>query len=1117
MINVIKASAGSGKTYQLTYEYIKLLIGTKNKGRYELADAKERERHRHILAVTFTNKATGEMKERIIKELSVLAGRIPGKDSPYMTALCKELRCNDQKKIKSAAYRALVDLLFDYTNFNVSTIDSFFQMILRTFAKELKMSYNYDIELDDDYAIRVGVNDFLSSLAHDKGISPDNSEAKRIRRAKSWIKEFVKNEVTGSKSWNIFLESETSEMSKNKFGTGFSFNDFAQCLTKEELKSRIDDIVAYLGYDENNDNNRIVKFKSFLYEKMQSVKHDALLTAEEVLRLSATDGLEKEDLSSNGGLMWILKISKDNKDCGLSDYPVEKILSSVDKSEKWFKKGKSKNAPRLSENTIDNIKRCIYVIAECKNKFLIYKEMHRNVYMLGLLSEISRYLSKFRKENDLILLADTNELLHKIINNEDAPFVYERVGIWLSHFLIDEFQDTSRAQWDNMRPLLFNSCAEGSDNLIIGDEKQCIYRFRNADPSLLRTEVNSHFTVRQNDSGKCINWRSSPRIIEFNNTFFSTIAPMLGAKNEYANVVQSIPKDKQYTNNGYVSVQFVEENKDSGSGSYSKFKDIVLEKLPSLILDLTSRGYGYNDIAILVSTNSQGAEVIKHILDYNMSKDEIQPIINVVSNESLMLKNSSAVRLIISYLRYLDTKMLHSSAETDSEKEDMKSYAHRIQRNYESLMFKQNFEPGEALERSFATTSRDNVTETATLSALLPENTESFNIVSITEHIIAQNISEDDLKHENAFVQAFQDSIIEFSNRPNATIHDFLHWWDKGGCNTSVNSPEGQDAINVLTIHKSKGLEYKCVIIPFCDWDIAGKDEVLWIPKDVAENSGLFIGLDKDIIPPLIPLLPKIDMGIENSGLKNFYEEKLKSRIIDSLNKTYVGFTRAVDELYIFTPAKKDDKKGKKTRPTMMNELLSVLELTDENEFISGEKGSLKKSVNNDNISLKMPLYKVHDVKMEYTTPDLYVDEHRKKGTRLHNVFKKIRYKDDADSALLYYRVCGAIPKESYDEDCNIVKTALEDDRVQEWFNRNNRVYNERSLIHQFKKSRPDRFIITPDGRTIVIDYKFGEVHSNVYRKQVTEYMEILKEAGFKNIEGYLWYPLEQIIEKIEE
>lgn len=1118
MINVIKASAGSGKTYQLTYEYIKLLLGEKRKGRYTLAHEWDKERHRHILAVTFTNKATGEMKERIVKELSILAGKVQGKTSPYMSDLCRDFGGVSVEAIEKAANRALVELLFDYSNFNVSTIDSFFQMILRTFAKELKISYNYDIELNDEYAIKVGVNDFLSSLAHERGTAVSAKEAKRARRAKSWIKEFVRDEVTNKKSWNIFTDSEAVSTSSASFSKSFSFSDFAKCLTKEDLKYRIDDIVAYLGYDESSDENAsdyIAEFKRALYGLVQSMKKEAVAAKQEIMRLSAADGLHEEDVSNNGGLKWLLGIADDSFDCGLDSVKTEKIRASKEKGDKWFKKSKGKNAPALSEATKAAIAEQIEIIARCNSRFLIYKDIHRNVYMLGLLGEISHYLSKFRKDNDLILLADTNELLRKIINNDETPFVYERVGMWLDHFLIDEFQDTSRAQWENMKPLLFNSCAEGSDNLIIGDEKQCIYRFRNADPTLLRTEVGRNFTVMQNDSGKCVNWRSTPRVVEFNNNFFTELSETLGVTDVYGNVVQDLPPagKKTYANDGYVEVNFIE--KESQDGLTRKFADVVLERLPQLIQDIISRGYKQKDIAVLVSTNKEGADVIQRILDYNATKDDDKPAINVVSNESLMLKNSPAVRLIISHLRYLDTKVFTSdrNEETMAYK-DLEGYMHRVLRNYETLMFKEGVQPGEALENSFASVPRHVDNSEISLSNLLPDNTESFSIVSITEHIIAQNITAEDLENENAFIQAFQDSVVDFSGRFNATIHEFLKWWDKGGCNTSVNSPDGQNAINVLTIHKSKGLEYKCVILPLCDWDMNGKEEVLWIPKEVALQSELFSSMDNDIVPPVIPLMPKNDMDLPSTGLKNFCNEKLLSRQIDSLNRTYVAFTRAVDELYVFTPS--PEEKG--TANTSMNTLLSTLPLQEDGcTYVSGKKGTVRDEQprNGAETLEKMPLYKVQDVKIEYTVPDMADNENRERGNRLHNVFKRIRFKDDADTALRYFKAKGAFPRGSYDDDCLAVKAALDDERVQSWFDPRNKVYNERSMVRAFKKSRPDRFITTPDGKNIVIDYKFGEIHSPSYRKQVKEYVNILGEIGFENVEGYLWYPLERKIEKV--
>lgn len=1106
MINVIKASAGSGKTFRLTYEYIKLLLGNKHKGRFVLAPENEHNRHRHILAVTFTNKATGEMKERIVKELSILAGKVPNKTSLYLTDLCKEFGNISPEKITIAANRAMVELLFDYTNFNVSTIDSFFQMILRTFAKELKMSYNYEVELDDNYAINVGINDFLSNITHDKDANFDKNELKRIRRTKAWIKEFIKEEVVNKKSWNIFFESE-SKNAKTWLSHSFSLNEFAKNITKEELRTCLDDIISYLEYHETDGTSTdyIMLFKSYIYKQIETIKIHATIQAKEILRLSEADELTVDDLSSKGGLAWILKISKDNIDCGLGVYKTAKILESVDKSDKWFKKGKTKNSPRLREDTICSIVRCINEIAECNSRFLIFKEIHRNIFMLGLLGEISRYLSKFRKENELILLADTNELLRKIISNEDTPFVYERVGIWLSHFLIDEFQDTSKAQWENMKPLLYNSCAEGGDNLIIGDEKQCIYRFRNADPTLLRTEVGKHFTVKQNDKGKSTNWRSTPHVVEFNNNFFSNIAPMLGAGEEYDNVIQELPKDAKYNNEGYVEVNFIEEKSKEEDSDTRKFKDIVLDRLPFLIKDIVSRGYEYKDIAVLVSTNAEGADVVKRILDYNATLDDSESPINIISNESLLLRNSPAVRLIISHLRYLDSKKVSNNSKT----KDIDEYMHRILRHYESLMNNKDIEPGVAIEQSFATVSPHEENKKVSLSTLLPENTESFNIISITEHIIAQNISQEDLLHENAFIQAFQDCVIDFSNRQNATIHEFLKWWDGGGCNTSVNSPDGQNAINVMTIHKSKGLEFDCVILPFCNWDLEGKEEILWIPKNIAVDSGLLGNVDEKLIPPIIPILPKADMNLGKSCISDFYNDRRMSRIIDSLNKTYVGFTRAVDELYIFTTVT-----GPKTPPTKMSSLLSILPI-QEGVYISGSKGQVTNRKSQNAVTSKMPIYKVENTKIEYTVPDLYDNEQRTRGIRLHKIFNKIRYKDDVDVALRYFSAKGAIPRDCYESDRKIILKALEDERVQEWFDSRNRVYNERGMISKQGKRRPDRFVITPDGRTIVIDYKFGNIHKADHKNQVQEYLDTLTEIGFKNVEGYLWYPLEQYIEKV--
>lgn len=1133
MINVIKASAGSGKTYQLTYEYIKLLLGEKCKGRYRLAKGKER--HRHILAVTFTNKATGEMKERIVKELSILAGNVPSKSSSYMKDLCREFGGVSEDDVKAAAYKALVELLMDYTNFNVSTIDSFFQMILRSFAKELKMSYNYDVELDDKYAIKVGVNDFLSSVAFDKKIKVEDAnlveiKKKRLAKAKGWIREFVRAEVSSNNSnWNIFAKSEGMQRS---YSSTFTFNDFADSLLKEELQAKIKDIIEYLGYEDENKepNEYISKFREYLKQSIDELRLKPLEEKNKILSILAEYGFDEDVISGTGGLQWIKKIT-DNYFEEVGNIKISTYENTINRSDKWITKSKLKKgtSPLLAEADLSRVNDCIDRIITAINKYFIYKDLYRNVYMLGLLGEISHYLTKFREENDLILLADTNELLRKIINNEDMPFVYERVGIWLNHFLIDEFQDTSRSQWDNMRSLLYNSCAEGNDNLIIGDEKQCIYRFRNADPTLLRTDVSSQYTVKQNDSGKCINWRSAPNVVNFNNELFAAISSQLKCSEEYANLYQELPTpdQKKYNNKGYVEVNFIEEsgtkndegeedNSASGSNSVEsgdtenlKFKQKVLEQLPFLIKDIKSRGYGYSDIAILVNMNKEGAEVINSILSYNNNSEDVDKI-PVVSSDSLLLCNSSAVRLIVSHLRYLDSKILVNYGD---KKKEMEGYVHRVLRNYDSLMLDEGKDPGEAIAESFETVPLETPQEDLALKSLLPEKTESFNIISITEHIIAQNIRGKLLNDENAFVQAFQDCVIEFSNRPNPTIHEFLKWWDRGGYKTSICTPEGQDAINVVTIHKSKGLEYKCVILPICNWDMAGKEEILWLSKEDMIASNLFSGIPNELIPPVMPIKPNKLMQLDKKYFNEFVEAKLHERYVDQLNKTYVAFTRAVDELYIFTPEVNEG--GQKT--TKLNGFLKD-SLSVDNKFIKGEKGTQKvkatADVQNED---KMPLYRVNNIELKYVVDDMVTNEQREKGTRLHNVFKRIKYIDDVDVALHYCKVKGIIPIEEFDDDVEIVKKALSDTRVQEWFNRNNKVYNERSLVFNKEKSRPDRVVVTPEGRTIVVDYKFGKIHSTDYIEQVQDYMNYLADMGFENIEGYLWYPLECKIQRVKK
>ena len=1139
MIKVIKASAGSGKTYQLTYEYIKMLLGVKRKGRYVLANEKDRERHRHILAVTFTNKATAEMKERIVKELMILKGHYPDKKSEYIDDLCRDFGNVSPEEVQKAAHRAVEDILYDYTNFNVSTIDAFFQMILRTFAKELKMSYNYEVEIDDDHAIKVGMFDMFSSLAH--SIIKDKSDFNRALRTKAWLKEFSKDEVVDGGNWNVFrVPKETRNNNKKNKNKTFTLKKFMECLKKEDLRGHLTNVVEYIDLVDADNKYYISSFKEKLYEMMEKCKDDIIKARNKFLSIGESEDFY--NLNSNGGLIWIKNLDKD----------LYKILpkireKNIGNPEKWYLTRRvGKNKILLSDDAVSRMTHQFNRIKALAREYYIYKDIHRNIYMLGLLGEVKRYMEEYRKENEMILLGDTNDLLQRIINKEDTPFIYERVGVWLSHFLIDEFQDTSRAQWKNIMPLLFNSCAEGSDNLIIGDEKQCIYRFRNADPSLLRSEVGRNFTVKQNDGKRSFNWRSMPEVVNFNNDFFKTLASDLRMMEEYQNVEQDIPKKKKHPNKGYVEVNIIDEAAENEKNNEAEteetvaipkltYDDIVLSRMISVIKDLKSRGYRNKDIAVLVFANSQGEKVVQHLLNYNNQVTLESDKINVISDESLKLNNCSSVRLIISHLRYLDSKLLLSDEDAETvgknikERMDSEGYVHRVLRRYEHLMHSEGIEPGKALMQSVNEVPRHENVDNLSLNSLLPDNTESFSIVSITEHIISQNISEHNLERDNAFIQAFQDCVLNFSNRPNPSIHEFLKWWDRGGNNTSVISPEGLDAINVLTIHKSKGLEYNCVILPFCNWSLSGTEEVVWVPKEIAEDTGLFKDMKSHLIPPVFPIMPNANMEINQSVIKDYCEELLKERVFDALNKTYVAFTRAVDEMYIFSKNKntKDESEITDIRNNDLGYFLRRLPLVD-NIYSVGEKGHyvpkdkdkepekvepLDNEEKKDALPVTMPIYRVENIKLEYKVNDMVFNERQDRGIRLHKVMNRIRTKDDVDKALLYFKVRGIIPSACFDEDSHIIKSALKLKDVQWWFDKSNRVYNERTIIDsEGKEIRPDRFFITPDGRTVVVDYKFGRMTPGTIKdhsEQVIGYINALEKSGCKNVEGYLWFPLE--------
>lgn len=1120
MLQIIKASAGSGKTYTLALEYITLLLGEKDdSGNYRLAEDDFRDYHRHILAVTFTNKATEEMKERIIKELAVLAGRWGDGESQYMPTLCKRFGVDDEVKIRHAADRALGELLFDFTNFNVSTIDSFFQIILRTFAGEIDVPHDYSVELNEKYAMQVGVRDFLSRLR--RNMLAGNPVV-------GWLNRYVSEKINDGSNWNIF--STVSAQGPNSDGGLFKF---ASVINTEQYRK----VSAAMG-EYFQDGRNVGRLQVAVNKYIDEVRRYITDNAQAVLQIVENSGLG-EYLGKVGAARMVVSLAggdiadKDAVNCG-------KVFKYLDQPEKVIKTVKKMATVR--DAAISEITPVFGRIRDKYSDLLLFRHIGQHIYMLGLLGGISGSVGQYRKENNLILLSDTNELLNNIINEDDTPFIYERIGVWINNFLVDEFQDTSALQWQNFKPLLSNSLSTDNDNLIIGDEKQCIYRFRNSDPSLLQYKVLEEFKNRNvSVSGdRSTNWRSTAEIVKFNNIFFTMAAKRMGVEDVYGNVVQ-MPNNKNRGLGGYVRVEIIEPQKklsaenEAESVAEPKFAEKVLDRLPTELSSILDRGYKQSDIAILVNTNTEGAMVIRRLLEYNLAEDASHTF-KVISSDSLLLKNSPTVRLIISHLRYLSVAVELRDGQKTARRE-LEEKVHRLLRQYENFLNK-GLKPEQAMEAAVTSpVSKEQML--GEIDEFIPRDSQCHDLVSVVERIIERAVSPEARERENPFIAALQDCVIEFSMRMNSGIRAFVDWWDRNCDKLSITSPAGIDAINVMTIHKSKGLEFPCVVIPFATWEMCRVEDTVWFTRDEILSAGLFGNEVADVVPPLMPV--KNYKYITSSKLCDAFRKRERESIIDCLNKTYVAFTRAVDELHIFTERsqKQPDTLGNVSLSDYLCEYGCDGSLQNVAEELNRRYGAdvaasvsagvcgyyVGKIAENDRknevpepVAAMMPYFVVnrHDL-ARFDLPEVFYTPQQERGVLLHKIFGMIRDSGDIDRCLKYCKTRCVILSEQYDEVCSLVRSMLEqNDEVKRWFAAGNRVYNERTISVSGKHYRPDRVIVTPDGETIVVDFKFGRLHSQNYKHQVKEYMKLLSAAGLTRVSGCIWYPFEAVVDVVD-
>ena len=1037
MLTIYRASAGAGKTHKLTGEYLMLLFS--QPGVY-----------RRILAVTFTNKATDEMKTRIVQELYHLAS---GRASDYIQLLSSAYSLTE-RQVREQARKILVAILHDYSAFNISTIDRFFQQTMRAFTREIGLQGGYGIEMDQELVLTEAIDNLLADL--------EKPESKDLL---GWLLRFAEDKIEDGGGWS--LRQDIMSLSREVF--------------KESYKAFSEEVGKDIA-----DKQALDAYKNELYAIIRSVEAEAKRLGEEGVALLKQFALQPSDFKggSRSPFFYFEKLAK-----GEMKEPTATFQALPDNPDAYT----TKTTPPGLRQIIgcvyeEGLNACVKNIVSLFANLTAYntaREIVRYYYTLGILTDISRQIASYREEKNVMLIADTTELLNKVISGSDAPFIYEKTGTHVDHYMIDEFQDTSGMQWNNFRPLVEESLANGRANLIVGDVKQSIYRFRNSDWKLLDEQVRRDFEDEQ------VREETLMDIVEFNNAFFTAAPAILqdlyneALKNSslseeertafsarimaaYDDSSQRVPPPFQ-KKDGHVRIDFLSGDEDKD------WKQEAMERLPATLERLQDNGYALKDIAILVRTNQEGALVADTLLAYKEEHPSDRYNYDIISDDALFVGSSPAVRFLIAVLRYLRNP-------EDRTNRKLAMYAYQVLTG--------KFGESEADESVF-------------------QNLQSISrqsLYEVTEGLF-RNFSAYFPETEQVFVQAFLDMVSEYAQKESADLNRFLRWWDETGYRKTIATPDGQNAIRILTVHKSKGLGFKVVIIPFGDWEIDHKPTkpvILWCHPEKKPFDRLH-------------LVPVRYGQILSSTIfaKDYFKERLHA-FIDNLNTLYVAFTRSKEELIVFSPRpRKINKEGKVEKITSIADLLWAGVETDieDDTFERGEWWHPASGRTAEDTLEEIPMSRLYSVspvdrlQLRLHGKGFFFDNARRKhGTLMHEVLSRIRTPKDIPASVESYRLAGVINREEAAELISRLEELLQAEEVKAWYDGSARVLNEVDILFgKGLSKRPDRVIIK-GGKVIVVDYKFGERQDKRHPNQVRNYLQLIRKMGFERVDGYLWY-----------
>jgi ATP-dependent helicase/nuclease subunit A len=1015
---------------------------------------------KHILAVTFTNKATQEMKDRILAYLDEFAN---GRGGDLGTELKSELKLDDNT-FQQYAQETQAAILHEYSHFAISTIDAFFQKVIRSFTREAGLTGDYRLEIDQEPVMQEVIDALIDELGSNKTLT-------------EWVIEFARENLENEKAWDVRT----------------NLLDFSKEIFREEFKAVEDDVVR-----KTSDPLFFRELRTRLTAIRYKFIHSVAKAGQEALEILSKQPWSFTDLNygRNSGLFGFLeacaslKRVKDVKEAGV------RVKSFAESSSFWPAKKTPFAAAivALAEaELIPRLNRILALIESDLTDALSAEVALQNLYVFGLVSDISRKLKEYKDENNLMLLADAPKFLNGVIQDSDTPFIYEKVGSFYKNYLIDEFQDTSGLQWKNFLPLLLNSLDQGYSSLVVGDVKQAIYRWRGGDLNLLQSsveaDIGSHRIQIENLER---NFRSAAAIVEFNNALFASASQIVSFDTNQpvsAEAYEDVRQKTSATRPGFVEVQYVKDDPDDLG-----WRENVLALLPSYLEKLQDAGVSLADVAFLVRRNEEGQEIISYLLRHKLKQTQSQYRYDVVSGESLRISSAATVNLLEGAMKYL--------LNPDDE----------IARSQLAFEFARIFDPNRPLTEVFP------VGNQATFESYLPlsftkekSSLKKLPLFELTETLI-RIFKLGDQTGELPFLQAFQNLVLDFFTRERNDLGAFLEWWADNKNKKSIPVSGNVNAAQVISIHKSKGLQFKYVIIPFCSWNI---------DHDGFNAPQLWVKSDSPAFRDVGYLPVKYGSILSKTVFQDYYHEEMAKAYLDNLNLLYVAFTRAEEGLVILAPDP-DSRQGKKGVTNLLHKSIVRSESLQKKynplllRVSEGEwPVSVEGTIIHDQHIVQLDRYLTSEwrdklvIRREargWFDPDH--EENRKKityGLYVHAVLSKIKTTDDVPAVLDLLRFEGMINAQEQDALTTDIGSLLANKKVSSWFSPGWEVKTEVPiLLPGGTEARIDRLLLR-DRQCVVVDFKTGEP-TRADQRQVLEYMDILRKMNYPQIEGYLLY-----------